>query len=374
MGHRAGLKSQFTCYHARRMLAGRKNLCAVLRSVGDLGLEERAIPQPAKGEVLLSMHSVGICGSDIHFWVAGRIGDFAVESPMVMGHECSGVVSALGEGVTHLKIGDRVAIEPGSPCRGCFLCKSGRYNLCPDVKFCSAPPTDGALARYHVHAADLCFKLPDHVSFDEGALLEPLSVGVHACQRAGVKIGSRVLICGAGPIGLVCLLMAKASGACKIVITDLEENRLRVAKELGADYPVTVATEDSSRAVARQIKKVLGYQVDQAIECTGAESSIATAIYGTRSGGVVAIVGLGASEVKVPIVDASVREIDIRGVFRYCNCYPTALEMVASGKVNVKPLITHTYKLEETLDAFERAKTMAGGAIKVMIRCAEDKI
>ena len=368
MEHGAGLKSY------RTMLAGSKNLCAVLRSVGDLGLEERAIPQPAKGEVLLSMHSVGICGSDVHFWAAGKIGDFTVESPMVMGHECSGVVSALGEGVTHLKVGDRVAIEPGSPCRVCFLCKSGRYNLCPDVKFCSAPPTDGALARYHVHAADLCFKLPDHVSFDEGALLEPLSVGVHACQRAGVKMGSRVLICGAGPIGLVCLLMAKASGACKIVSTDLEENRLRVAKKLGADYTVTVATEDSSRAVARQIKKVLGYRVDQAIECTGAESSIATAIYGTRSGGVVAIVGLGESEVKIPIVDASVREIDIRGVFRYCNCYPTALEMVASGKVNVKPLITHTYKLEETLDAFERAKTMAGGAIKVMIRCAEENI
>ena len=195
---------------------------------------------------------------------------------------------------------------------------------------------------------------------------------MHACQRAGVKIGSRVLICGAGPIGLVCLLMAKASGAIAVVITDLEENRLKVAKELGADYTVRVDTKDSSRTLAEKIREAIGCQVDQAIECTGAESSIATAIYGTRSGGVVALVGLGKPEAKIPIVDASVREVDIRGVFRYCNCYPSAIELVASGKVDVKPLITHVYKLEEALEAFERAKTKAGGAIKVMIRCTED--
>ena len=353
------------------MMAGKKNLCAVLWSAGDLRLEERDIPQPGKGEVLLSMRSVGICGSDVHFLLAGAIGDFVVESPMVLGHECSGVVSALGEGVTHLKISDRVAMEPGLPCRVCSFCKSGRYNLCPDVTFSSSPPTDGALARYHVHAADLCFKLPDHVSFDEGALLEPLSVAVYACQRAGVKMGSRVLICGAGPIGLACLLTAKAIGALAVVITDLEENRLKVVKELGADYTVRVDVTKDSRALAKQIREAIGCQVDQAIECTGAESSIATAIHGTCSGGVVALVGLGAPEAKIPIVDASTREVDIRGVFRYCNCYPLAIELVASGKVNIKPLITHVYKLEEALEAFERAKTRAGGAIKVMIRCME---
>lgn len=349
-----------------------KNLCAVLRSVGDLRLEEKPVPQPGRGEVLLQMRSVGICGSDVHYWVAGRIGDFVVKAPMVMGHESSGTVAALGEGVTNLQIGDRVAIEPGVPCRTCSFCKAGRYNLCPDMKFCATPPVDGSLARYYVHAADFCYKLPDHVSFDEGALLEPLSVGVHACQRAGVKLGSKVLVCGAGPIGLVCLLTAKASGASQVIITDLEENRLQVAKKLGADHTVKVTSRDS-RAVAEQITKTLGCQADRTIECSGAQPSIATAIYATRSGGVLVLVGLGAPEVNIPIVDAAVREVDIRGIFRYCNCYPTALEMVASGRVDVKPLITHTYKLEESLEAFERAKTMAGGAIKVMIRCAEEE-
>jgi L-iditol 2-dehydrogenase len=345
-----------------------KNICAVLKAKGDLQLEERPIPKPGRGEVLLRMRSVGICGSDVHYWVEGRIGDFIVRDPMVMGHESSGVVMETGEGVTDLKPGDRVAIEPGVPCRTCSFCKAGRYNLCPDMRFCATPPIDGSLANYYVHASDFCYKLPDHVSFDEGALLEPLSVGVHACNRAGVSLGSKVLICGAGPIGLVCLLTAKACGASETIITDLDAGRLEMAKKLGATHTVKVTTRDSNE-LAKLIETTLGCKPDQTIECSGAQPSIATAIYATRSGGTLVLVGLGAPEVKLPIVDACIREVDIRGIFRYCNCYPTALEMVSSGKVDVKPLITHYYKLDQTLDAFERAKTGAGGAIKVMIQC-----
>lgn len=346
------------------------NLTAILYSVNDLRLENRPIPKPNRNEVLLRMDKVGICGSDVHYWVNGRIGDFIVKAPMVLGHEAAGIVSQIGEGVSHLKPGDRVAIEPGVPCRICDYCKIGRYNLCPDIIFCATPPYDGNLARYYTHAADFCYKLPDHMSTEEGALLEPLSVAVHACRRAGVQVGHKILICGAGPIGLVNLLTAKAMGASSVLITDISASRLEVAKSLGADHTLLVGKEDAE-TLAAEIAAKLGSQADVAIECSGAESSIRLGIFGTKSGGVLVLVGLGAPEIKVPIVNAAVREVDIRGIFRYANCYPTALELVASGRVNVKPLITHRFKLEESVAAFETARTGAGGAIKVMISCKD---
>jgi L-iditol 2-dehydrogenase len=225
------------------------------------------------------------------------------------------------------------------------------------------------LCRYYTHAADFCYKLPDHVSLEEGALLEPLSVGVHACARAGVTLGTTVLVTGAGPIGLVSLLVAKSMGASKVIVTDLVEGRLAVAKELGADHTIKVNPTDDPAQLAQQIKGFIGDLVDVTIECTGAESSLKLAISGTKSGGVAVVVGMGAPTVNIPIVDALVREVDIRGIFRYANTYPKALALVASGKVNVKRLITHHFKLEETLQAFETSRTGAGGAIKVMIHC-----
>jgi len=270
--------------------------------------------------------------------------------------------------VKHLKIGDRVAIEPGVPCRMCDWCKEGRYNLCPDITFSATPPYHGTLTRYYVHAADFCHKLPDHVSFEEGALLEPLAVGLHACRRANITLGHRVLICGAGPIGLVSLLCAKAMGASKVVVTDISDSRLKVAKDMGADGTINVANKEP-KALAAEVTALLERAPDASIECSGADSSIQLGIYATKSGGTFVLVGMGAAEVKLPLINALVREVDVRGIFRYANCYPTALEMVASGRVNVKPLVTHRYTLEQTLDAFETAKTGAGGAIKVMIHC-----
>ncbi|XP_078589195.1 sorbitol dehydrogenase-like [Branchiostoma floridae x Branchiostoma japonicum] len=317
------------------------------------------------------MHSVGICGSDVHFWTEGVVGPFVVKAPMVMGHEASGTVSELGEGVTHLKVGDRVAMEPGVPCRYCTACKGGRYNLCKDVKFCATPPTDGSLCRYYVHAADLCFKLPDHVSYEEGALLEPLSVAVHACRRSEVTIGSKVLICGAGPIGLVCLQVAKAMGAAQVVITDIDAKRLEFARhQMGGDVTVHVTSRDG-REVADQVVQVLGCNPDVTIECSGAETSIHAGIYATEPGGVLMIVGLGRPMATIPLLDAALKEVDIRGNLRYANDYPTALAMIASGQVNVKPLVSHRYSLEQALEAFEFAKK--GEGIKVMIHCDKTK-
>ncbi|XP_072166901.1 sorbitol dehydrogenase-like [Diadema setosum] len=347
---------------------GSGNLSAVLQSQGNLVLEDTPTPQPQENEVQLQMAAVGICGSDVHYWTNGRIGDFIVKAPMILGHEASGVVSAVGSKVTSLKVGDRVAVEPGVPCRMCEFCKGGRYNLCPEMSFCATPPVDGSLRRYYCHAADFCYKLPEHVSLEEGALLEPLSVGVHACKRAGVTAGSRVLICGAGPIGLVNLLTAKAMGAASVAITDLEQNRLDVATKLGADHAIRVDTRDIHEMVKR-IHAALGEEPSITIECTGAPPAVQTGIHATKPGGVLVLVGMGPAELTLPIITAAVKEVDIRGIFRYVNCYPTALDMVATGKVNVKPLITHHFKLTETLKAFETAKTGEGGAIKVMIHC-----
>ncbi|XP_067665820.1 sorbitol dehydrogenase-like [Haliotis asinina] len=343
-----------------------KNLAVIMYKKGDLRLEEVPVPEPKQGEVQLQMSSVGICGSDVHFWTNGHIGDFVVKAPMILGHEASGVVSKLGPGVTSLKVGDRVAIEPGVPCRICHYCKDGRYNLCPHVVFCATPPVNGNLSRFYTHAADFCFKLPDHVSTEEGAFLEPLSVAVHACNRANIKLGDKVLICGAGPIGLVNLLTAKSRGAAKVIITDIDEKRLEFASKLGADYTFKVTSRDPA-VTAQQIEETLGQPADKAIECSGATPSIWTAIYATASGGCVVLVGLGASTIELPILNAALREVDIRGNLRYANCYPTALSMIASGQIDVKPFITHRFSLEQSLEAFETAKR--GEGIKIMINC-----
>lgn len=346
------------------------NLTAILYGVNDIRLEQTPIEEPGENEVLIEMACVGICGSDVHYLVHGKIGDFVVRKPMIIGHESAGVVAKLGKGVTHLKVGDRVAIEPGVPCRTCKFCKSGRYNLCKDVVFCATPPAHGNLRRYYKHAADFCFKLPDNVSLEEGAMMEPLSVGVHACKRANIGIGSTVLILGAGPIGLVSLLAAKAMGARKIVITDLMQQRLTMAKKLGADETLLLSKDNYNEAeTVKKIHELFGEEPDKTIDACGAEAMIRLAIFATKTGGVAVFVGHGPSEVKVPLVNAVCREVDLRGVFRYANDYSDALNLLTTKKIDVKPLITHHFKIEDTVAAFDTAKSGQNDVIKVMIHC-----
>ncbi|KAK9506693.1 hypothetical protein O3M35_008581 [Rhynocoris fuscipes] len=346
-----------------------KNLTAVLYKINDLRLEDRPVPEPKEGEVLLKMGCVGICGSDVHYLVHGRISDFIVKEPMIMGHEASGTVVKLGPNVKNLAIGDRVAIEPGVPCRKCSFCKEGKYNLCGEMIFCATPPVHGNLSQFYTHAADFCYKLPDHVSLEEGALLEPLSVGVHACRQAAVGLGSIVLVLGAGPIGLVTVLVAKAMGASKIIVIDLMQNRLDIARNCGADITYKIETSDSVEKVCKALTELIGEPPTTTIDCCGVQTTACIGIEITKPGGTYVLVGMGANEVKVPLVKTCIKEIQIKGMFRYCNDYPLALAMVAKGNVDVKQLITHTYKLEQTLEAFERAKTGSGNPIKIMIYC-----
>lgn len=339
-----------------------RNIAAVLHGVNDLRIDELPIPDPKPWEVLIRTKSVGICGSDIHYWKHGKIGNFIIKSPLILGHETSGFVESVGSDVTNLAPGDRIAIEPGIPCKRCFACISGRYNLCPDVHFLATPPVHGSLTSYFTHSADFCYRLPDQVSWDEGLLLEPLSVGIHACRRGGMQPGSKVLVMGAGPIGLVTMLAAKALGATSVVSTDINESRLNVATSLGADLVVDANHDDLAQVILDSFGPV-----DLSIDCTGAESAVSAAILATQAGGRVVLVGLGQDRMSLPIVDAATREVDLVGIFRYVNTYPTALNLLISGKLDVSTLATHHFPIEEIVPAFEVADSNMDGVIKVVV-------
>ena len=208
---------------------------AVMTQLQHVEIQQREVPKPGAGEVLVKIEYVGICGSDLHYYESGRIGDFIVNYPFVLGHEAAGTVVEAGSGVTHIKPGDRVALEPGRTCGKCEFCRQGKYNLCRDVEFFATPPIDGVFQEYVVHEAALCFKLPDHVSSMEGALIEPLAVGMHAAMQGGARLGQTAVVTGAGCIGLVTLLSLKAMGVSRVIVADIMEKRLEKALELGAD-------------------------------------------------------------------------------------------------------------------------------------------
>ena len=342
---------------------------AVLHGPLDLRLESRPVPTPAPDEVLVAIRAVGVCGSDVHYWRSGRIGDFVVRSPLVLGHECAGVVVEAGSAVRSLKPGDRVALEPGVPCRRCAWCKSGRYNLCPDVVFMATPPVDGAFAEYVAHPADFAYVLPEGVSLEEGALLEPLSVGLHAVRRSGLGPGGSVLVAGAGPIGLTALLAARAAGAAAVLVSDVVPNRLEMARKLGASAALDVRSVDLAAEVARLTD---GLGVDVAIECSGAPAAQTAALASLKRGGVVVLVGMGTETMALPVADLQSRELDVRAVFRYANTYPAAVGLVASGQIDLEPLVTHHFTLDEVCQAMETAHSRTGGAIKVVVHPTRD--
>ncbi|GAA0151559.1 dehydrogenase [Lithospermum erythrorhizon] len=345
-----------------------ENMAAWLLGVNNLKIQPFNLPPLGPQDVKVRMKAVGICGSDVHYLKTMRCADFIVKEPMVIGHECAGIIEEVGSEVKHLIPGDRVALEPGISCWRCDLCKEGRYNLCPEMKFFATPPVHGSLANMVIHPGDLCFKLPDNVSLEEGAMCEPLSVGVHACRRANIGPEMKVLVMGAGPIGLVTLLSARAFGAPKVIVVDVDGNRLSVAKDLGADEVIKVSTnmQDIPTEV-ELIQKTMGYAIDVTFDCAGFNKTMSTALAATRPGGKVCLVGMGHGEMTVPLTPAAAREVDVIGIFRYKNTWPLCLEFLKSGKIDVKPLITHRFGFsqKEVEEAFETS-ARGGKAIKVM--------
>lgn len=333
----------------------------------------RVLPYPlaqmlGANDARIQIKSVGICGSDIHYVKTLRNSRVALKEPMVLGHESAGIVVEVGESVTHLAVGDRVALEAGISCGRCSLCKTGSYNLCRSVRFFGSPPVNGALAEQVVHPAELCFKLPDNVSLEEGAMCEPLSVGVHACRRASVGPDSHVLILGAGPIGLITMLVARAFGASHVVLTDVDQLRLDKAKELGAAGTVLVSTkeQDIGKEVAA-IEETMGADIDVTFDCAGFTKTMTTALEATRSGGKVCLVGMGHKEMTLPLTNAAAREVDIMGVFRYRNTYPLCIDLISSGRVDVRPLITHRFGLSQSeVEQAFKTSALGGNAFKVM--------
>jgi L-iditol 2-dehydrogenase len=319
---------------------------SVLRGVGDVAIEERPVPEPGPGDVLVRIGSVGVCGSDVHYYDHGRIGPYVVDQPLVLGHEAGGVVVALGPGVDSLTVGQRVSLEPGVPCRSCEQCLAGRYNLCPYVEFFATPPYDGAFSEYVVHPAAFTFAVPDTVSDDAAGLLEPLSVGVWACRRAGVAPGSRVLVTGAGPIGLVCAQAARAYGATEVVVTDVNPSRLALAERMGA-----VAVDVSRTPVGDA-----GIEPDVLLECSGHPIATRDAIRTVARAGRVVLVGMGSDELSLPLPYVQDHELVLTGAFRYANTWPVAIDLVATGRVDLDLLVTGHYDLDDVEQALTAAR------------------
>jgi L-iditol 2-dehydrogenase len=334
------------------------NRAAVLHGPGDVRVERRPVPEPGPREVLVEIAAVGVCGSDVHYYEHGRIGSFVVEQPMVLGHESSGRVVALGAGASKHAVGDRVALEPGVPCGNCRECRSGRYNLCRDVRFFATPPIDGAFANYVTIHEDFAFALPESVSDEAGALMEPLSVAVWACQKASVSAGDRVLVTGAGPIGLLAVQSARAFGATEITVTDVNPHRLALAERTGATQAINVAElplEDT------------GIKADALIECSGYPASLKAGISSLRPAATAVLVGMGPEEEGVvPLALIQNHELWLTGTFRYANTYPTAIALAANGRVDLESIITAHYGLDEA-EAALRAGREDPTAVKVMV-------
>ena len=336
---------------------------AVLTEPQEFELQDRPRPDPGPDDVLVAIRDVGICGSDVHYYEHGRIGDYVVENPLILGHESAGEIVEVGDDVDGHAVGDRVTLEPGVPCRRCAHCKRGDYHLCESVTFMATPPHDGAFAEYVAWPADFVYELPDSVSIREGALCEPLSVGIHACRRGDVGTGDAVLVTGAGPIGLLAMEAARAAGATDVLVTDVVPEKLEFARERGADRAIDVSETDLETAVAEHTD---GVGVDVVIEASGAEPSIQSTLDAVRRGGTVVLVGLpGEAEVPLDAISIIDNEIDLHGSFRYKNTYDAAVDLLADGVVDVASIVDFESSLDEVDDAFHRA--MEPDVIKGMI-------
>jgi L-iditol 2-dehydrogenase len=337
---------------------------AVMYGIDDVRVDERPVPSYGPNDVLVRIGAVGVCGSDVHYYKKGKIGRYVVEEPIILGHESGGTVVAVGEAVTSLVPGDRVAIEPGVPCRHCEYCKTGRYNLCPDVVFMATPPIDGAFCEYYTTPADFAFKLPDNVSLEEAAMMEPLACGIHAVRRGRLKPGETVVIFGAGTIGLMVLQAAKAFGALNRIVLDVQPERLKIAQTLGATQIINPEIDDPYEI----INQVNPGGADVVIEAAGANTTSQLATRYVRRGGRIVWVGLpGQDYVPMSVLELVDKEVDFMGVFRYANVYPQAIQLTEMGLVDVRAMITHKRTLEQAGEAMDLAYRRADGVIKVLV-------
>lgn len=339
---------------------------AVMNGIGKMDLIERDIPIVKENEVLVKLDYVGICGSDLHYYENGRIGDYIVEPPFVLGHEPGGVVVEVGNKVKHLNIGDRVALEPGKTCGHCEFCKTGRYNLCPDVIFFATPPVDGVFQEYVAHEADLCFKLPENVSTLEGALIEPLAVGFHAAIQGGARIGQTAVVVGAGCIGLVSMMALKAMGVSNVYVVDIMEKRLEKALELGA---TGIINAKEKNAIEEVMKITNNNGCDLVIETAGTEITTVQAIHMAKKGSNIVLVGYSKSgEMTLPMSLVLDKELTFKTVFRYRHIYNMAIEAVASGKVNLKGIITNEFDLDDVQKAMDYSVNNKADIVKAVIK------
>jgi len=341
---------------------------AFMRGLDKMIIKEIPKPTAGPGNVVVSVEYVGICGSDVHYYHSGRVGAYVVdlEHDYMLGHECAGTVVEVGEGVTELKVGDRVALEPGVTDGTCEFCKEGLYNLCPDVQFLATPPVPGCNEEFIEHPASYCFKLPDNVSTREGALIEPLSVGFHAANQGNVQVGDTCVILGSGCIGLMTMLSCKAHGAGKIIISDLVDARLNKAKELGADYVINSGKCD---AMAEIMKLTDGKGADRVFETAGAPVTIAQTPFLAKRGGTVTLVGISTKEeISYNFAQVMDKELTIKSVFRYRNIYPRAIAAVASGAINVNDVATHEFAFDDIQQAYDEAVNNKVDLVKAVIR------
>ncbi|AZO17298.1 NAD(P)-dependent alcohol dehydrogenase [Mesorhizobium sp. M2A.F.Ca.ET.043.05.1.1] len=343
----------------------------VLEKKGELSLREIALPQDVgPDDVRIAIHTVGVCGSDVHYYTHGAIGSYIVRQPMVLGHEASGTIVEVGANVTSLKVGDRVCMEPGVPNLSSRATKLGIYNVDPNVRFWATPPVHGVLAPYAVHPAAFTYKLPDNVSFAEGAMVEPFAIGMQAAARARIVPGDVAVVVGCGPIGIMIALAALAGGCSKVLISDFSAPKLEIAGQYPGIVPVNVGEQSLVDAVRSATDN---WGADIVFEASGSPKAFANLFDIVRPGGAVVLVGLPVETVELNVPAAISREVRIETVFRYANIFDRALQLIASGKVDLKPLITGTYDFSESIKAFERAAQGRPQDVKLQILLTGEK-
>ncbi|MER9134463.1 NAD(P)-dependent alcohol dehydrogenase [Mesorhizobium sp. M0768] len=337
----------------------------VLERQHELKLRDIDLPQTVgPGEVRIKIHTVGICGSDVHYYTHGRIGPFVVEAPMVLGHEAAGTVVETGERVEHLKVGDRVCMEPGIPDPSSRASRLGLYNIDPAVRFWATPPIHGVLTPYVVHPANYTFKLPDNVSFAEGAMVEPFAVGMQAAAKAKIAPGDTAVVIGAGPIGTMVAIAALAGGCARALVADLAQPKLDIAGGYQGVIPINVR----DRNLAAEVKRLTdGWGADVVFECSGSSKAWETLLDLPRPGGAVVVVGLPVAPIAFDVATASTKEVRIETVFRYAHQYERAIALMGSGRVDLKPLISATFPFEDSINAFDRAVEARPADVKLQI-------